>query len=646
LASDTTNTLTEAIAAIRTGERARARELLSRLLRADSQNAEYWIWMSSVVDLPRERIYCLESALRIDPTNRAALRGLAVLGARRPEEKEIPSPVRLPQRDYALPETLAEPEKEPEPVPENVPAVGLPKAGAATFKPRKGAGIGRVFGMLAVGAAGIGVVAIIVYVVIPRFQPRFLGFASTLPPPSPTATSTPLPGTPTATPIPAATRIIRTPIPTEFFSTPIALFVDATATPTPIAGYTPHPSYEAYDAGIKAMQRGEYEQAIDFFDQVISLSPDLADAYYFKAEAQRQEGSIGAAIKTYDEASKLNPEYAPVYLGRGRALLERDADAAVRDFGRAIETDPAFLEAYLELVKYYSQNKLWQRLATTVEDALANDVSSPRLLIYMSEASLNLTRFQDALTYALEGSADDPAMLEGYLAVGRAYVGLAVNTLDDTLFSTAIWPLQTYTTYAPQDERGWGALGRALVGTGQYDQAYEVLNIALEINDRYAPAYLARALVYAQRSEYVNAYDDIIDAKRYGPASFDLLINAARILVAQGELQLALRDYTSPAITLANSLNNPFIKERELGEIYALQGLIFEANPDVKSDAIRMWSYVLNLANALPATRELAQQHYNELTGVGPTRTPTSSPTPSPTPTNIANGVTTSTPAP
>ena len=48
MAVDSGNMLTEAIAAVRVGERARAREILSKLLRADSQNAEYWVWMSSV----------------------------------------------------------------------------------------------------------------------------------------------------------------------------------------------------------------------------------------------------------------------------------------------------------------------------------------------------------------------------------------------------------------------------------------------------------------------------------------------------------------------------------------------------------------------------------------------------------------------
>ncbi len=81
--------LTEAIAAIRVGDRHRARDLLSRLLRTDSANAEYWIWMSAVVDTPQERSYCLESALRLDPTNRAATRGMVILGKREATEAEL-----------------------------------------------------------------------------------------------------------------------------------------------------------------------------------------------------------------------------------------------------------------------------------------------------------------------------------------------------------------------------------------------------------------------------------------------------------------------------------------------------------------------------------------------------------------------------
>jgi tetratricopeptide (TPR) repeat protein len=291
VAAETSKTLTEAIAAVRLGDRRHARELLSRLLRADSQNVEYWVWMSAVVDSPRERVYCLESALKIDPTNRAAMRGLVLFGARSPSTADLSRALKVPRREIAPKEITPTPEEKPIIQPVQI------KPTASPFKPKKRRSFIQVMGIVLLSGIAVAAVVGVVYLLEPMFAPRFLGMASTLPPPSPTATDTPLPGTPTATPIPAATRIIRTPVSTDFVATPLALLVSATLTPTPIAGFTPHPGNESYTFGVQAIEDGDYEQAIDFLDQALNRDPDLAEALYFKAEAQRLSGSIGEAVE-------------------------------------------------------------------------------------------------------------------------------------------------------------------------------------------------------------------------------------------------------------------------------------------------------------------------------------------------------------
>jgi hypothetical protein len=64
--------LQEAIGAVRQVQRIRARDLLTRLLRTNQTNPEYWLWMSAVVDTTREQVYCLQSVLRLEPDNQAA----------------------------------------------------------------------------------------------------------------------------------------------------------------------------------------------------------------------------------------------------------------------------------------------------------------------------------------------------------------------------------------------------------------------------------------------------------------------------------------------------------------------------------------------------------------------------------------------
>ena len=91
----------------RAGDRARARDLLSRLLRTDSANVEYWVWMSAVVDTDRERIYCLESALQARPDQPCRVRGLVILGARKPADAELAAALRIPRRQVAAVSAIA-----------------------------------------------------------------------------------------------------------------------------------------------------------------------------------------------------------------------------------------------------------------------------------------------------------------------------------------------------------------------------------------------------------------------------------------------------------------------------------------------------------------------------------------------------------
>lgn len=64
------------IAAAKAGERAKARELLQRVVEADEGNLAAWLWLSDVVVTLEDQEVCLENALTLDPSNAAARKGL------------------------------------------------------------------------------------------------------------------------------------------------------------------------------------------------------------------------------------------------------------------------------------------------------------------------------------------------------------------------------------------------------------------------------------------------------------------------------------------------------------------------------------------------------------------------------------------
>jgi len=605
--------LTEAIAAARAGDRSHARELLSKLLRADSANPEYWIWMSSVVDSEREKIYCLESALKLDPSNRAALRGLVILGARNPEEAELASAIKIARRQTAST------------------AVARPAA--------RGEGFRFPWRLVVLIVLGLFGVAAVFQILLLLSGPARTILAPVLAPATtPTLTLAPPTITPTITltPIPIETRILRTPVPPELAGTPLAFLVESTPTPTQMLALTPRPQYEAYGAGIAALLRGDYEQAAEYMRQVLDLEPEAVDAYFFLGQASSGLGHPGQAVDAFDQAVLIDSGFAPAYLGRARVLQALSPDKIVVDYANAIAADPLLVQAYFESADFYAGRRQWEKVDELMGQAIAAGVTEPEVFIRRAEAQVNRTFYTDALTNAIEGSANDPTNLLGYLVLGRAYV-------ENGLYNAALWPLQTYMLYQPDDPVGHAYLARAHLGVGQYDSAFSSANQALVFNERSSMAFVVRGYVQNSRGQYQAALDDFGQALRFGRSSWEIQYGTARSYYGLKQMVAAFEAANTALGDAINDEKDPVIRDQKRGEAYALLGMIFEDTfPPRIGDALSNWRLLLTVENARPETKALAQTHILELTGEGPTRTPTLSPTPSQTP--VASETATPTP--
>ncbi|MGQ9895655.1 MAG: hypothetical protein ACUVSY_17885, partial [Roseiflexus sp.] len=71
------------VAAARGGQRRLAAVLLARVVQLDPQHEMGWLWLSGVLDDPKEIAFCLHSVLAINPQNERARRGLEWLESRR-----------------------------------------------------------------------------------------------------------------------------------------------------------------------------------------------------------------------------------------------------------------------------------------------------------------------------------------------------------------------------------------------------------------------------------------------------------------------------------------------------------------------------------------------------------------------------------
>ena len=75
----TDTTLQKAVTAIKAGDKATGKNLLLEVLEIDSENDKAWVWMSAVVDTDELRLECLEEALKFNPNNQTAQKGISKL---------------------------------------------------------------------------------------------------------------------------------------------------------------------------------------------------------------------------------------------------------------------------------------------------------------------------------------------------------------------------------------------------------------------------------------------------------------------------------------------------------------------------------------------------------------------------------------
>jgi len=73
------DTLEQAIASIKAGDKSAGERLLAEALRLDPRNEIAWLWMTTIVDSDAARRIYLEQVLEINPNNQIALQGLAAL---------------------------------------------------------------------------------------------------------------------------------------------------------------------------------------------------------------------------------------------------------------------------------------------------------------------------------------------------------------------------------------------------------------------------------------------------------------------------------------------------------------------------------------------------------------------------------------
>ena len=170
------------------------------------------------------------------------------------------------------------------------------------------------------------------------------------------------------------------------------------------------------DLGLCCFTKGEYQRAIQYFDQFIEDHPQLSAGYQNRGAAQFQLGAMTDALKDFDQALFIARSDAQLYEMRGLTYLALSFfNEAEGDLLLSIQLNPNSVSAYLNLAAVYYSMRRWNE--SLMMNQKAHDLNSSQytFTIYKNFALLYFLKGEpsEALNYSNQAilAADSDSQL-------------------------------------------------------------------------------------------------------------------------------------------------------------------------------------------------------------------------------------------
>src|SRR5512138_3426751 len=553
--------------------------------------------MSATVDSAKERIYCLQTALKLDPENATAKRGLILHGALPADETIQPFPINRPR---AWEEKLLLEHEKPK-----------PKGWAAV----KASPVARLGGFALLGLALIGAVVFVFNQVLTQQVERPPTFT---PGPSPTYTLTPTSMNATGQPAPKGT------------AAPLSELLAQPYTPTPLYVQTPRGpmSSDIYRSVKVAFEKGNWDDAIKGWQEVLKVEPQAADAYYYIGECYRFKGDPTSALDNYVRAINVNTQFGPAYVGEARARLMLDPGAKVLPLlDEAIRLDPNFGEAYLERARVRTRDNDLTGALIDLGQADRLMPNSPLVYYYLAQTRVQEGDLDLALTAAKRSNELDVTNLPTYLLLGQIYAAQGKE-------EEAVKVLDLYLKYQPNDTSVYMLLGKMYFDKKEYEKTVDDMNKIIARDKNQRQPYYYRFLSNLELGRGELADEDIKTVQQFYPDSFEISVAVVRVDL--------LQDRKGDALLAINKMVELASTDQQKAIAYYWSATVYEEREEIE-DAAEQWTLLLDLPESA-MTKEMRAEAKERLSKLA-TATPSKTPPPTRTPTKKVTPTKTSIPS-
>lgn len=323
--------------------------------------------------------------------------------------------------------------------------------------------------------------------------------------------------------------------------------------------------------GRNAMYFEDYVVAIQYFNQVISSKPHLAEPYYFRAMAKFMLEDFKGAEEDADKCLDRNPYYTAAYQLRGAARQNQENfEMAATDYQRSLEFFPEdrltlinMAIVNIEMKEYDTAEKFFEALIRRYPDYTPAYLTRAQLYLEMNDTTQAMSDYNIAIE-------KDPYTAHSFAARGLLYLqkseyNKALADLDEAIrldpYFTGNYINRGLIKYHLNDLRGAMAdydrvidtdkdnliarFNRGLLRAQVADnnRAIQDFNKVIELEPNNEMAYLNRAMLNAEIGDNINAIKDLDVVLEKHPDFFTGYYMRSEMKRQLNDLRSAEQDY-------------------------------------------------------------------------------------------------------
>lgn len=274
--------------------------------------------------------------------------------------------------------------------------------------------------------------------------------------------------------------------------------------------------------GINLMQNGDYEGALEAFQNALDLSlgevgETEVDICFYKAETLYRMGDTKGAWHTYTSIISYN-ENAKAYFLRGNLYYSYGKEEkALKDYAAAIEQEKKDYELYIGVYEALMAHGKEKEAQAYLNQAL--EIKGNSAYDKMQKGRINFLLGEQETAISLLEEAIKGKEMTAYYYLAEIY-----SLSGDE--ASAQETMATYMASGKTDSYHLFHIANDMIAKGNYDMAIDCLNMALGLEKVPNKQMLMKSLVIAHEqnldfasakkvmAEYMEAYPDDEDAKR------------------------------------------------------------------------------------------------------------------------------------